>query len=363
MAILHLETKPISRSSGRSSTASSAYRAGVAIEDKRTGLTYDFERKKGIADKDCFMFHNGEKVTLDRGKLWNTVEQTEKRKDARTAREFIINLPHELEPEQRKELTAKFSEHLAKKFGVAIDYAIHDPNPKGDDRNFHAHIMVTTRTAKLDPKGKLAFGDKTALELSNKKLKQLNLPTTFEQIKELRKEWAEHCNEHLHQAGHNIKLDHRSFKEQGLDKLPTVKLGWWQSKLEREGVATKGGDYNRYVKEHNAQLTQCHFDIGRLTAQQKFEQMKAEKERQTQETLQNVQKQPLELTSKYEAWKLAQEGKQGLERTTTQNSPTLSLQDKFAQWKADQAKQAEPTKEPETPKAEPPSYSPRGFSR
>ena len=84
------------------------------------------------------------------------------------------------------------------------------------------------------------------------------------------------------------------------------------------------------------------------------------KERQKQETLQNAQKQPLELTSKYEAWKLAQEGKQGLERTTTQNSPTLSLQDKFAQWKA---KQAEPTKEPETPKAEPPSYSPRGFSR
>ena len=61
------------------------------------------------------MFHNGEKVTLDRGELWNTVEQTEKRKDARTAREFIVNLPHELDPKQRQELTAKFTEHLAKK--------------------------------------------------------------------------------------------------------------------------------------------------------------------------------------------------------------------------------------------------------
>ena len=117
MAILHLETKPISRNSGRSSTASSAYRAGVAIEDKRTGLTHDFSKKKGIADKDCFMFHNGEKVTLDRGELWNTVEQTEKRKDARTAREFIVNLPHELDPKQRQELTAKFTEHLAKSLG------------------------------------------------------------------------------------------------------------------------------------------------------------------------------------------------------------------------------------------------------
>lgn len=359
MAILHLETKPISRSSGRSSTASSAYRAGVAIEDKRTGLTHDFERKKGIADKDCFMFHNGEKVTLDRGKLWNTVEQTEKRKDARTAREFIINLPHELEHEQRKELTAKFSEHLAKKFGVVIDYAIHDPNPKGDDRNFHAHIMVTTRTAKLDPKGNIAFGDKTALELSNRKLKQLNLPTTFAQIKELRKEWADHCNEHLHQAGHDITLDHRSFKEQGLDKLPTVKLGWWQSKLEREGVATKGGDYNRYVKDYNAQLTQCHFDIGRLTAQQKFEQMKAEKEQQKQETLQNAQKQPLELQSKYEAWKLDQESKHGLERTTTQNRKGLSLAERMAQHKADLAKQAESPKETQK---QTPTPSDRGFS-
>ena len=118
MAILHLETKPISRSSGRSSTASSAYRTGATIEDKRTGLTHDFSKKKGIADKDCFMFQNGEKVRLNRGELWNTVEQTEKRKDARTAREFIINLPHELDPEQRKELTAKFTEHLAKSLGL-----------------------------------------------------------------------------------------------------------------------------------------------------------------------------------------------------------------------------------------------------
>ena len=76
-----------------------------------------FQKKKGIADKDCFMFHNGEKVTLDRGELWNTVEQTEKRKDARTAREFIVNLPHELDPKQRQELTAKFTEHLAKSLG------------------------------------------------------------------------------------------------------------------------------------------------------------------------------------------------------------------------------------------------------
>ena len=219
--------------------------------------------------------------------------------------------------------------------------------------------MVTTRTAKLDPKGKLAFGDKTALELSNKKLKQLDLPTTFEQIKELRKEWADHCNEHLHQAGHNITLDHRSFKEQGLDKLPTVKLGWWQSKLEREGVATKGGDYNRYVKEHNAQLTQCHFDIGRLTAQQKFEQMKAEKEQQKQETLQNAQKQPLELQSKYEAWKLDQESKHGLERTTTQNRKGLSLAERMAQHKADLAKQAESPKETQK---QTPTPSDRGFS-
>ena len=277
MAMVHFETKPISRSSGRSSTASSAYRAGIKLEDNRTGLTHDFSKKSGVMAKECFIFSNGKRIEVNRSELWNTVEQTEKRKDARTAREFILNLPHELNEEQRKNLTDDFGNYLSEKFNVAIDYAIHAPNPKGDDRNFHAHVMVTTRTAQLE-NNKIILGDKTPLELSNKKLKELELPSTFEQIKELRKAWTDCTNHHLQQAGLDITLDHRSFKEQGKDQQPTIKLGWYQSMLERKGVQTKAGDYNRQVKEHNAQLEQTQSELDNLHQQQAEKNKQREQE-------------------------------------------------------------------------------------
>ena len=322
MAMFHLSTKPISRKSGRSAAASSAYRSGSKIEDKRTGLTHDYTKKQGVIAGDCFLIQNNEKIKLDRSQVWNTAEQKEKRKDSRTAREIIINLPHELNEKQRADLVKDFAESVAKKYNVAIDYSIHLPDKEGDQRNHHCHIMMTTRTAELDKNNNLVLGDKTALELGNKDLAKLDLPTSQEQIKDLRKEWAETANKHLAKAELDISIDHRSHKDRGLETLPTIKLGWEASAMERKGIQTDKGDYNRYVKNHNAQLQQCHFDIGRLTAQQKFEQMKLEKDLATKEALQEAQKQPLQLQSKYEAWKLAQESKQGLERTTTQNSPT-----------------------------------------
>ena len=280
MAMVHFETKPISRSSGRSSTASSAYRAGVKLEDNRTGLIHDFTKKQeNVIANECFIFKDGKRIQINRGELWNTVEKTEKRKDARTAREFILNLPHELTHDQRKKLTDDFGNYLSEKFSVAIDYAIHEPNPKGDQRNYHAHVMVTTRTAKLDQNNKIILGDKTSLELSNKKLKKLELPSTFEQIKSLRKAWTDCTNHHLHQAGIDITLDHRSFKEQGKEQLPTIKLGWYQSMLERVGIATKGGDYNRQVKEHNAQLEQTQAELDRLQLSQAEKNKQREQER------------------------------------------------------------------------------------
>lgn len=62
--------------------------------------------------------------------------------------------------------------------------------------------------------------------------------------------------------------------------------------MERKGIQTDKGDYNRYVKNHNAQLQQCHFDIGRLTAQQKFEQMKLEKDLATKEATKKPKNSP-----------------------------------------------------------------------
>lgn len=252
MAIFYLETKPIKRSEGRSSVAASAYRAGVSLVDERTGLKHNYEKKgkNGVVNKDCFMYQDGQKIQLDRGELWNTAEKAEIRKDGRTGRDFIANLPFELEPKQRESIVREFSETIAKRYNVAIDWAIHLPDKKGDNRNHHAHILITTRQAKFE-KGQIILGDKTILEKENKELKKQGLPLTQDQIKSLRKEWEVITNHHLALAGIDERIDCRSYREQGVHKLPTVKLGARASENERNGIATRKGDYNRLVEKAN----------------------------------------------------------------------------------------------------------------
>ena len=255
MAIFHLSTNTISRKSGRTSVAAAAYRCGAILHDQRTGKTHDFTRKKGVVFSDCFMFNNGEKIELDRVQLWNKAEQSEKRADARTAREIIVNLPHELDEQQRQNLVEEFSENLAKKYQIAIDYAIHLPNEKGDDRNHHAHILMTTRQAALAENG-FYLGEKTSLELSNTKLQKLGLPRTQDQIKAIRESWAELTNLHLKNAGIEETIDHRSYAEQGSDQMPTQKMGYGATQLERDGIKTEKGDYNRTIAKYNETLAE-----------------------------------------------------------------------------------------------------------
>lgn len=260
MAIFHLSTKPIKRSSGRSATASAAYRAACEIEDKRTGLTHDYSKKSGVVNSEAFVVVDGEKVAVDRAQLWNAAEFAEKRKDARTAREIVINLPHELSKELRQNLVEDFTEYVAQKYNVAIDYAIHEPDKHGDNRNHHAHILMTTRDVTLK-NGSVELGKKTSLELSNTKLKTLDMPKTQEQIVSLRESWATMTNDYLSFANVDARIDHRSFEEQELSIKPTIKLGWEASALERSGIATDRGDFNRAIRADNLQIVNLENEI------------------------------------------------------------------------------------------------------
>lgn len=260
MAIFHLSTKPIKRSSGRSATASAAYRAACEIEDKRTGLTHDYSKKSGVVNSEAFVVVDGEKVAVDRAQLWNAAEFAEKRKDARTAREIVINLPHELSKELRQNLVEDFTEYVAQKYNVAIDYAIHEPDKHGDNRNHHAHILMTTRDVTLK-NGSVELGKKTSLELSNTKLKTLDMPKTQEQIVSLRQSWATMTNDYLSFANVDARIDHRSFEERGLSIQPTIKLGWEASALERSGIATDRGDFNRAIRADNVQIVNLENEI------------------------------------------------------------------------------------------------------
>lgn len=285
MAMFHLSTKPIKRSVGRSATASAAYRAGCEIEDLRTGIKHDYTKKQGIVKTDCFIVVEGQKLNVDRSELWNAAEKAEKRKDGRTAREIIINLPHELNEQQRQSLVENFAKDVSKKYKVAIDYAIHLPDKGGDQRNHHCHILMTTRTATLE-NNTLSLGAKTNIELSNTKLAKLDLPKTQEQIVSLRKHWADTTNKHLKDAGIDKSIDHRSYEDQGIAFIPTIKLGWEASALERKGISTAKGDTNRQIADDNLELYMINSDLEDLK-KQLAEQQEEEKEQAMQ-----AQKQP-----------------------------------------------------------------------
>ena len=204
MAIFLASTKPISRAKGQSAVACASYRAGVELEDKRYGKTHDYSKRHGVMSADIILPSSlkNKGINIDRGELWNLAESSETRKNSRVAREWLINLPHELDEETRKQLAHDFAQALADKFGTIADCAIHRPTEKeiergADARNFHAHIMFTTRKAELTDDGEIRFTDKADCELSDTDRKKKGLSKAKAEVSEIRQLWETLDNENL----------------------------------------------------------------------------------------------------------------------------------------------------------------------
>ena len=244
MAIFIASTKSISRGNGQSAVASASYRAGCELEDKRYGKTHDYSKKHGVMSADIILPSAlaAAGATIDRSDLWNKAESAEKRKDARVAREWLINLPYELSAKDRKTLAHKFAQTLADRYGTIADCAIHQPTQKeidrgADPRNFHAHILFTTRTASLDDNNEIILTDKADIELSDTKRHKLGMERVSVEIKEVRQLWEQLANEKLAEHKHDL-IDCRSYADQGKDIEPQLKMGSVATKLERDAYET-----------------------------------------------------------------------------------------------------------------------------
>ena len=258
MAIFMATMKSISRGSGQSAIASAAYRAGEKLQDARYGKVQDYSKKEGVLSKEIiFPSALKNQTSIDRNSLWNKAEEAEKRKDSRVAREWIVNLPHELNEQQRQQLAHEFSQKLADKYNVIADCCIHQPSDKevargADPRNFHAHIMLTTRQVHLTADGNIVLGEKAAIELSDKKRKSLGLERVSDEIVELRQLWEQTANTKLAEIGCEL-IDSRSYKERGLDIEPQIKMGKNATQLKRRtGKDTPVHEINTLIKERNA---------------------------------------------------------------------------------------------------------------
>ncbi len=249
MAIYHLSMKPITRSSGRSAVAASAYRAGECLTNERDGLTHDYTRKSGIEHAEIVLPRiNGgmgarQGCFVECGRGCGEAQRCPCRAGVRDC------ASHELSPEERLEATRAFARGLADRYGTAVDFAIHSPN--GENGYPEPPCASDDDGPGLTETG---LGEKTILERENAWLLSRDMPTSMMQLKDIRRDWEGIANEALAQAGHDIRIDHRSHQERGLEIEPTEHMGVYATQMERRGMAVVRQRIDQRSAQSNAAL-------------------------------------------------------------------------------------------------------------
>ena len=247
MAIYHFSVKAISRADGRSVVACAAYRSGQKLVCDYYGKEQDYTKKTGVEFTNIYAPENTKEKLLDRQNLWNAVEKVERKKNALLAREFEIAFPSELNAQQRKKMLDELCQNLVKKHGVIVDAAIHAPHTDGgsDERNYHAHIMFTTRA--IDPQNG---------EFSAKKYRDFSRDSGTKTVCHWRESFADLTNKHLEKAGYDVRVDHRSYKDRGIQLEATRHEGYEVTQLRRMGVETEISVSNDLIKQNNFERMQ-----------------------------------------------------------------------------------------------------------
>jgi len=234
MAIFFLQINSLSRSTGRRAVAAAAYRAGERLRDERSGELHNHSRRRDVLHTEIFVPAQFAQQALpwarDRERLWNSAEHAEPRYNARVAREVQVNLPAELSAPGRVSLARAFAAELAERYRVAVDLAVHAPRAGSDPRNFHAHLLLTTR--EVTPQG---LGARAGLDLTARERRQRELPDHGREYRHVRERWATLANLALQAENLKVRIDHRSLAAQGIDREPKPRIPLLHLKLEQRG--------------------------------------------------------------------------------------------------------------------------------
>lgn len=317
MAIYHMESKIVSRGMGRSVVAASAYMSCSRLYNDYDGVQHDYTKKQGLVWQEVFLPPQAPQEWCNREKLWNAVEAAEKTKDSRLAREIIVALPVELEPDEQIVLTSAYISQQFAADGMCADVAIHDT----DGHNPHAHILLTMRP--LNENGTWQYktekeylcmkdGEErgfTAAEFKDAQLegwekqylyrvgrkKVYMTPTAAaehgyaradkhpkssrygrqnpitarwnseDQLISWREAWADMANRAIEQAGLEERIDHRSHVVRGIDEQPTIHEGVEAMHLEEKGFVSERRALNRQIRADNALLRELKEQIRQLS--------------------------------------------------------------------------------------------------
>ena len=316
MAIYHMQAKVVSRGSGRSAVATSAYMSCSRMYNDYDGIQHDYTRKHGLIYQEVMLPPIAPSKWIDREQLWNAVEETEKTKDSRLAREFVVALPVELDKNSNISLLQDFIQNNFVDMGMCADFAIHDT----DGHNPHAHILLTVRplnengtwqykTEKEylcikdgEEKGFTASEFKTAQKQGwekqygykvGKKKEYLTSSAaqekgyeridkhpkssrygrqnpiseqwnSDEQLCIWRANWADAVNKMLARNQINATIDHRSFADQGIAEQPTIHEGYIAQNMEKKGMIADRCEINRQIRADNKMLRELKAKVAKL---------------------------------------------------------------------------------------------------
>jgi len=238
MAIYHFSAKVISRANGSSAVASAAYRSASELPDQRLGRSHDFSNKTGVIHSEVMLPQGAPEHLSDRTTLWNEVEAGEKRKDAQLAREVEFSIPREMNEKQGIALARDFVKEQFVKRGMVADLNVHWDRVKDGSPKPHAHVMLSMRDVRPD-----GFGQKN---------RDWNAPAL---LKEWREAWAAHVNERMAELGMDARIDHRSYKAQGIELEPQHKIGPMGKRHELEGQPHRNAeDHVRIARENGERI-------------------------------------------------------------------------------------------------------------
>ena len=223
MASYHLSVHPnISRGRGQSLVRAAAYNARARLKDERTGRVWDYRRYGGVLFEGIYAARAPD-WARDLAQLVNAIERSELRRDAQLAMNIDIALPHEQTLEQNRRLVQDFVREQFMRAGYAAHVVIHAPDPEGDQRNVHAHVLVTLR--KIGPEG---FARTKAEQ-------QERYRNRSEFVEQLREKWEALANRHLARNGIDARIDRRSLQRQGVKRTPGQHRGPALTAMERRG--------------------------------------------------------------------------------------------------------------------------------
>lgn len=247
MAIFHLNVKTISRRRGSSAVCAAAYRAGEKLYDERRRRTYNFERRGDISHSAILVPGGGEVSTRLRAQLWNAVEAHERGPDACVALEAVFALPRELDKEASARLARHFVEEAFVRRGMVTDLNVHAAELGGRADQPHAHALLSTRRLESVDQDALALGERGALCLGPK----LAPWRRRDQLLQWRETLADSVNAALAEHRVDRRVDHRTYRAQGVGLEPQNKIGPAGARRARRGEPAERAEDHQDISARN----------------------------------------------------------------------------------------------------------------